>query len=72
MSKCSHRRTGQVGQLTGKIISLTCDCVHASLVEDAVEEFKTHDGEDNDEEHDQQHDVEQRDHGHHDGVDDNL
>ena len=51
---------------------LACNCIDTALVENAVEELKSHDGEDDDEEHDEQHDVEEGDHRHDDRVDDNL
>ena len=51
---------------------LACNCIDTALVENAVEELQSHDGEDDDEEHDEQHDVEEGDHRHDDRVDDNL
>ena len=51
---------------------LTCDFVEAGFVEEPWEEFESDDGVDDDDEEDEEGDVEQRDHGHQDGVQHHL
>ena len=50
----------------------TCFIVIAGFVEDAREELKADDGVDDDDEDDEEGDVEEGDHGHEDGVEDDL
>ena len=50
----------------------TCDCVEARLVKYSGEQLEADDGINYNDKHDEQHDVKQGDHGHKDGVDNNL